>query len=303
MEPPPRNLTPHMCKRMPTCSILINTLAGLHQNTATPEDLRRLVSDLGIDAEVLETGSPEELKARILALQQDGIDTIAIAGGDGTVRLAVQLLAGSATTLAILPQGTHNNFAHALGLPMQIQNALQVLAEGQPIYVDLGKVGSMYFTEAAGVGVFADILDVYGHANKNFWRGSYAIAKTFFGLRAKRLRLTIDGVVVTERAVMCTVANSYRIGAGAPVAPGASVVDGLLDVVVLGDLTRFELLRYYRAIKLNQHLQLPKTSQTQATKITIEAAFPLSLHVDDTVVGTTPAHIEIAPSMLKVLVK
>jgi YegS/Rv2252/BmrU family lipid kinase len=288
---------------MPTCTILLNAQAGLHQSTATPEDMRRMVRELGIDANVIETHSPDDLTLAVRNLQKDGIEVVAVAGGDGTVHLAAQLLAGSDTILAILPQGTRNNFAHALGLPLQIEHSLMVLKDGNVAYVDLGRAQDAYFTEAAGVGVFADILDAYGQSNKNFWRGSYAIVKTFFGLRAKRLRLTLDDVVVSERAVMCTVANGYRMGAGASVAPGASVVDGLLDVVILGDLTRFELLRYYRAIRRNEHLQLPKTSQTQAKRIKIEAAIPLKLHVDDSVIGSTPAFIEIAPRILKVLVK
>jgi diacylglycerol kinase (ATP) len=151
--------------------------------------------------------------------------------------------------------------------------------------------------------VFADILDAYGQTNKNFWRGLYAISRTFLNLRARRLRLTIDGVRVSERAVMCTVANAYRMGAGAPLAPGASVVDGLLDVVILGDLSRLELLAYYRAIRANRHLGLPKVQAMTAKSVRIEAALPLPVHVDDRVIGTAPVDIEIRPHCLRVVVK
>jgi diacylglycerol kinase (ATP) len=288
---------------MATCTIFTNAKAGLLAGPANADEMRKLVDSIGIDGEVVATNSEDEMCDSIRRLERDGAERVAVVGGDGTVRAAVQCLAGSKTALGIIPHGTHNNFAHALGLPLDVERALHVLRDGRVIEVDLGRVGDKFFTEAAGVGVFANILDTYGAANKNVWRGLYAILKTFFTLRARRLRLTIDGKVISERAVMCTVANSYRIGMGAPLAPGASVVDGVLDVVVLGDLTRFELIRYYRAVQANTHFALPKVSRLTATTVKIQAARPLPLHIDDQIVGTTPATIEIAPGKLKVIVK
>lgn len=239
----------------------------------------------------------------IRSLQQSGNPRIAVGGGDGTVHSAIQCFPGTESELAIIPMGTHNNFAHALGLPLELEHAVALLETGTAVAVDLGKVKDVYFTEAAGVGVFANILDLYGESHQKFWRGLYAIAKTLLGLRARRLRLTIDGRIVSERAVMCTVANGYRLGTGASIAPGASVVDGLLDVVILGDLSRIELFQYFRATTSNAHLHLPKVERLQACEVRIESATPLALHIDDHVVGKTPAVIEIAPKSLKVVVK
>jgi diacylglycerol kinase (ATP) len=264
--------------------------------------MRERVAELGIAAEIIETSSQEEMCSVIRRLQAEGAPRIGVSGGDGTIHEAVQCLACSDTELLILPQGTRNNFAHALQLPMDLDEALQLISSERVVQVDLGKVGHTFFTEAAGVGLFADALQAYGNANKNFWRGLYAIYRIFFSLRSKRLRLTLDGQVISERAVMCTVANGYRIGAGVPVAPNASVTDGLLDVVIFGDLTRFELLPYHWALKHERHLTLPKVSQIQARTILIETGLPQSVHSDDHVVGTTPVTVVAAPRALKVVV-
>lgn len=285
------------------CPILVNAQAGLHKDTATPQQMREVVADLGIGAEIVETTSVEHMCSTIQSLMKEGRGRIAVAGGDGTIHHAVQCLAGSDTALAILPQGTRNNFAHALNLPLQLRDSLRLIEDGITWNVDLGKIGKTFFTEAAGVGLFADALQAYGNSNKNFWRGIYAIYKIFFSLRSKRIRLTLDGVVISERAVMCTVANGYRIGAGVPIAPEASVTDGLLDVVILGDLTRFELLPYYLALKKQQHLALPKVVQMQASEVRIEAGLPLPVHADDQVLATTPVLIITEPRSLKVVVK
>lgn len=285
------------------CPILVNAQAGLNKETATPDQMRELVSELGVNAEVVETTSVEQMCATIGELLKEGAERIAVAGGDGTIHHAVQCLACSDTALVILPQGTRNNFAHALNLPLQLRDSLPLIEEGIAWDVDLGKIDKTFFTEAAGVGLFADALQAYGNSNKNFWRGIYAIYKIFFSLRSKRIRLTLDGVVISERAVMCTVANGYRIGAGVPIAPEASVTDGLLDVVILGDLTRFELLPYYLALKKQQHLALPKVVQMQAREVRIEAGLPLPVHADDQVLSTTPVLITTEPKSLKVVVK
>lgn len=281
----------------------MNAQAGLHSDTLTPEQMRELVAKLNLDCEVMEMHSVQEMCATIKRFQAEGAPQIAISGGDGTIHEAVQCLACGDTALAIIPQGTRNNFAHALNLPLKTEDALILLRDGQTFDVDLGVTGGTFFTEAAGVGLFADALQAYGQTNKNFWRGLYAIYHVFFSLRSKRLRLTLDGMVISERAVMCTVANGYRIGAAVPVAPSASVTDGLLDVVILGDLTRFELLPYYNALKKQRHMELPKIIQMQAREIKIEAGMPLSVHADDQVVGETPVTIRVEPRSLKVVIK
>src|SRR5690606_7897262 len=183
-------------------------------------------------AEVIATHSRKQMRAKIRELVKAEAPTIAVAGGDGTVALAVQELARSESTLGIIPQGTFNNFATALRLPLDLPSALRVLQSGETREVDLGQVevashGKRYFTEAAGVGLFADALALYGKgSNKNFSKGVRALTRLLFSFRARRLTLRIDGDTHIERAVMCTVANTYRMGQGVAIAPGAQVTDG-----------------------------------------------------------------------------
>src|SRR5690348_2598649 len=100
--------------RMQTCTILINENAGLHRDTATPDQLRELADKLQLEVEVVETKSEEHLCETIRSLMASGAECIGVAGGDGTIHAAVQCVACSETVLAIIPQGTRNNFAHAL---------------------------------------------------------------------------------------------------------------------------------------------------------------------------------------------
>lgn len=271
-----------------------------------------MAEEIGLHAQVSALPSQDALLPTVRRLIDAGTERIAIAGGDGTVSLAVQEMAHTGTILGILPQGTFNNFATALHLPLSLPEALRVLKDGAVREVSLGKVEAQqsqmqqarYFTEASGIGLFADALALYGAGSgKNIWRGLSVVARLAFSLQAHRVRLILDGEAQPDqRLAMCTAANAYRMSYGVAVAPEARLTDDVLDVVSVGDLTVRELLPYFRAMRAQTHLTLPKVATTQAREIRIESRRRLNVHCDDQVVGTTPATITLQPRALKVLV-
>lgn len=199
--------------------------------------------------------------------------------------------------------GTANYFASALRLPHDLPSALRVLRDGDVREVGLGKVDGRYFTESAGVGLFADALALYGAgANKQFFRVLSAVVRVLLSFRAHRLQLTLDGETLVERAIMCVVANSYRMWLAMPVAPEAKLTDEELDVVIIGDLRRDELIPYYRAFRAQLQAGLPKVTTMRAREVRIETRRPMNVHGDDRIVGTTPVTISSQPPALKVLV-
>jgi diacylglycerol kinase (ATP) len=286
------------------CQILVNWRAGALHAKAGIEQWQQMIRDIGLDAEVVVTRSAEEMDEIIHRLVAEGAEKVAVAGGDGTVAGAVQCLAHTNTLLGIIPQGSANNFATALRLPQDLPSALRVLKEGVVRKVDLGYVCGRYFTEAAGVGLFADALALYGTGTgKSVLHGLITFMRLLLSFRAHRLRLMVDGRPHMERAILCAIANSYRMADAVPVAPGAKVTDGELDVVIIGDLKRGEFLSYYRAMRAQRHLNLPKVTSLRAREVKIEAFTPMNVHCDDQVVGTTPVTILAQPRALKVLVE
>jgi diacylglycerol kinase (ATP) len=289
------------------CLILLNNKAGALHASPGAENVRRLVQEAELDAEVQETSSPQQMRALIRHSIGNGVEKIVVAGGDGTVAIAAQELAFSDVALGIIPQGTFNNFATALRLPQDLPTALRALPDAEIRAVDLGRVQwkrqQRYFTEAAGVGLFADLLAVYGAGtNKNLARGLYAMFRVLTSLRPRRITLNVDGKTITRRAAMCTVANCYRLGQAIPVAPGAQVTDGELDVVLVESLKHHELLPYYRAIRAQMHSNLPKVTILRGRDIGITSRHHLNVHCDDHIIGNTPVHITVQPQALKVLV-
>jgi diacylglycerol kinase (ATP) len=288
--------------------IFLNANAGVFSSSVTAEQMQAAAREAQLEVETIATDSSDEMVARLKQFVAEKRECVAVAGGDGTVALATQVLARSETILGIIPQGTFNNFATALRLPMDLPSALRVLKDGKMREVDLGCVEASthaprFFTEAAGVGLFADGLALYGKgSNKNFLRGVKAFTRVLLSLRARRLGLHLDGQEYTERAVMCICANSFRMAQGVPVAPGAKVTDGQLDVVLVGDLSLGEIFSYYRAFRMQTHLQLPKVAHLRAKEIKIAGRRKWNVHCDDAFVGLTPARIASQPGALKVLV-
>jgi diacylglycerol kinase (ATP) len=284
--------------------VLLNRKAGALHSTAGEDEILKVSQSMGIEVEVMATETPEEMRRKVRSLVESGHSKVAVAGGDGTVKLAVQEMAFSGAALGIIPQGTANNFATALRLPHDLESALRIVADGTVREVDLGRIGNRYFTEAAGVGIFADALLLYGtRTGKNVFKAFYTLMRLLMSFHAHRVRLTADDKVLQERAVMCTAANTFRMGLAEPVAPGARLSDGMLDVVIVGDLTRRELIQYYRAMKAQAHLDLPKVTRVRAQTIVIESRHRMAVHCDDEIVGTTPVTITAVSGALKVLVE
>jgi YegS/Rv2252/BmrU family lipid kinase len=282
----------------------MNDNAGKFKFTPGVEDMKTMIEHLDLRIDVIGTKSEQHMIQTLRELIDRGVERVAVAGGDGTVTTAIQMLARCETALGIIPQGTANNFATALRLPQDLPSALRVLQEGEIVEVDLGKSCGRYFAESAGVGLFADALSLYGRdSNKNVWRSFLTVCRLIFGLRPHRLMLTIDGVKHEEPAVFCVAANSFRMAHALAVAPSAKLTDGELDLVILGNLDRKELFSYYKAMRQQMHITLPKVKLYRAKEVRIEARRRMPVHSDDKVPCTTPVTITAEHKALKVIVE
>jgi diacylglycerol kinase (ATP) len=284
--------------------ILLNGCAGAVDAATCERQLVRLASQIDLRAQIVFTSSADDMRNTIKRLVAQGEPKLAVAGGDGTVGIAVQELANTNTALGILSEGTFNNFASTLRIPHNLPAALKVLRDGVIKEVDLGKIGDRYFTESAGVGLFADALTLYGQgSNKNMVRTLYAMARLLVTFRAHDVEIIVDGKHYGERVVLCEVANTYRIGQALPIAPEADVCDGELDLILIGNIKRRDLIRYIQAIRSQMHISLPEVTTLRGKNIEIMTKKPRAVHCDDHLAGKTPVTISIQPKALKVLVE
>lgn len=319
-------------RRDPTCLILANPKAGrlaIREYVAgiaerftsartypapvehVPVSLTLLsaaAGEVGLRADVELSPPPEQMGERIRAAEAQGYDTIVAVGGDGTVHHVVQHLVGTSLRLGILPLGTANNFARGLNIPGDLEGAFRTLARGQERVIDVGRIKNEYFIEAVGVGLFADTLLAMGSEETH----RHEIGRIFrvttpllWNPRARRLRLTLDGHAQEEEVVMATVSNSRYLGENWPMAPDASLDDGLFDIVTVGAMSRWELMRFGVSLMRGTHLGLPHVKIQRAARVEIRrvhrVTHPMPVHADDHILAYLPVSMEVVPRSLRVL--
>ena len=224
-----------------------------------------------------------------------GAERLIVVGGDGLVHLALQTVAESATVLGVVPVGTGNDFARGLDtIPDETAAATQVaLGEGQALDVIRSEAG--WIASVATAGFSGDVND---RANRlSFPRGPsrYTVATIaeLPTLRVRDVRLTVDDTVHEFRSALLAVANTGWFGGGMHIAPEANPTDGLLDITVVGDVGRFELLRFFRLVFSGRHMSHPDVHSLRGSRVEIEAD-GLDLWGDGELIGTAPVTLEAA---------
>ncbi|MDP7551405.1 MAG: diacylglycerol kinase family protein [Acidimicrobiales bacterium] len=250
-------------------ALLANPAA--HSGTAT-RDLDKVLAvlherDTGVD--LLAAGSAAE---SIRAVAGSTAERVLVMGGDGTVHLAASVLAGTDRILGILPCGTGDDAARALGL-LDGDLALRVdRALSEPVSINLitGAERPVVTSLIAGFPVA-----VNSRANAmRFPRGAsrYTIATL---LEIPRMvpttyRLTLDGAAVDLTAAVVVIANTAWFGGGMEICPGAEPTDGLMDICVVGDVSRIELLQSFRMVDTGAHVNHPGVSMFRAAEVSLE---------------------------------
>jgi diacylglycerol kinase (ATP) len=296
--------------------LLVNPIAGGKPGSGPglaedPELLRpaALLAALhrrGLPADVHEL-EPDDDVGHLARQAADAGRDVVVAGGDGTVsRVAAAMIGHPAATLGILAAGSFNNMARGFGIPVTLEEALDVIGRGQSAEVDAGWVvrdgdeGRPFF-EAAGVGLDAvGFLAVELAERRGWWRAGRALVRGL-KLRKTPMRITIDGRVYRTGTPAVTVSNGPYFGMGFAVAADADPTDGLLNVVVFRGMSRLDVLRHFLAVARRRPRREPRVAAYPARRVTIEGLRrALPAHADGMSIGLTPATFEIRPHALRV---
>lgn len=191
-------------------------------------------------------GSPALTRLAVAA----GADLVVAAGGDGTVRACAEALAGTGIPLAIVPLGTANLVARALGVPGQAGRALEVAFGGRDQPVDLGRVAAadegMVFAAMAGIGLDAAVVGAaWPWVKRRVGWVAYGMAAVpRLGWPASDFTIQVDGAAPVRRRARCVVvANAGLLPGGFTLLPAARLDDGLLDVGILAPAGGWDWLR------------------------------------------------------------
>ena len=241
-------------------------------------------------------------------------DLLVAVGGDGTVNEVVNGIAGLDVELALIPRGTGGDFVRTFGIPRKLDRAVEVALRGRTRAIDLGRgryrswAGEdedSYFANIASAGMSGAIAKRTNETSKALGgKVSYAWATVavFSRWRSDEVRVRVDGTEQAGRMHDVIVANGRYLGGGMKMVPEAEPDDGLLDVLLIGDLTKRDLLLTMPKTYRGKHLPHPKATVLRGTTVEIDAPEPLPVELDGEQPGTTPVCFEIVPRALRLRV-
>jgi YegS/Rv2252/BmrU family lipid kinase len=244
----------------------------------------------------------EEALAREIAL---GTPLVAVGGGDGTQRTAAERIAGTGTTMAVVPLGTGNAWARDLGMPLAPGQIARAIATSESRAIDLGVANGRGFVNVATIGLTALIVRNLPKGIKGaFGRLAYLPAVLKSVREVTPFRVTVETDVERfEGDALLFVAAVGRTHAGPfPVTRAAQNDDGLLSLYVLHDTNGLGLLKFGVALLTGRHTSLKEVWTCEATTARVKTNKPRRAIVDGEPLGTSPLQLGIRPGALKVLV-
>ena len=297
---------------MPRALLITNPAAARTEPIAVNTVLRTL-RNAGWQAEALATGGPGD--ARLLAEYgvNEGVDVVAVFGGDGTTMQAAAALVGTDIALGVIPGGTGNLLAGNLRIPASPARAARALVNARPKLFDLGRMdrpaGAQYFAVACGAGYDARVMAGTLSEHKRRWGMAAYVATTLrlmSELRSSLHSITIDGVEYEANAALVLVANCGEvIPPFVKLGPGISPDDGLLDVIVIrADSFPQSLRAVWDLLRLSPGTVGLDThvGHARGREITVETDPVQPVQLDGEPGGATPFTAHVVPGAIRIMV-
>jgi len=295
--------------------VLLTTRVLLIANPASRRGARLIgraiesVKKTGAVIEVERTTRPGHA-AEIAAARGSQFDVVLTLGGDGTAMEVAGALAWTGTPVGVLPGGTGNLLARALGVPMRVEKAVPALLAGSRKRIDLGVVKGRRFAVAAGVGIDAAMVEeTPTWLKRRLGVLAYTIMATKAALRAvlRRqfflARIEVEGEVIERRAAAVLFANfgailENRIAFG----PEITVDDGVLDCCIFSPSNLRDAMRIMWRVTQRDFRPDRSILYRKGTRFRIETDPVLPLQADGELLGTTPADIGVEPLAVELLI-
>jgi diacylglycerol kinase (ATP) len=289
--------------------ILVNPSARSGRGRRAVRQARALADRLpGLHPEWAESRSADHLRELVRAAQGDALDAVAVAGGDGTVALALDALAaGHRLPLGVLPVGSGNDFAHDLGIGDSPADWLAVLAGGaaRPVDVARSTPGGPRFCCVLSVGL-DELALRYIHGSwlpRSKMLNILSALRALWSYRPRAVRVEWDNGSFEGEIMFAAVTNTRSYGGGFRVSPAARLDDGLLDLCLFRRTGRARLLWHFPRVLSGTHGSLPEVIQATSPWFRIsgiDGELPVALDGELPRL-TTPVEPRCEPAAVEVL--
>jgi len=296
--------------------LIINPVSGTDSAPDVLQTLNeRLRAAFGEMDIVMTVGEGDAMKAAEAAARDGGYEHLFVAGGDGTLNEVINGVARiegafERITFGLVPLGTGNDFANALGLPEDIEAAIEILVRGRTVLCDVGDLDGRRFINVSAGGFIAEVSDAVNPQLKTVaGKLAYLVggAQVLFDYEPVRTSISLtgaDGRASERRNVdvqMFAVCNSRMVGGGRLIAPHALVDDGLLDVCVIEAMPVIEFIGLLTRISAGEHLADERVGYFRARELELRFARTIKVNTDGEVLETDRCRYTLQPRTARFL--
>ena len=284
---------------------IINPVAGGKNGKKMKKAVEIIKSRLDekkVDYAFCYTAKKGDAKALAEKLTGDGVETLAVVGGDGTLHEVINgFMDFSKTALGIIPCGTGNDFAAALNIPNDIPAAVDLIIDGSARFVDFMQMPTVRGLNIIGMGVDVEVLRRYAALKKPTKFGyTKCLIKTLLRPKMTSFSAKFNGKTENYESFIACVANGYRYGGGIPICPTANPTDKKLDFVAVKKVKGLKMIKAFLKLKKGKILTLKETSHDNMAEIRITADKPYTVQVDGELYENIPFEVKVVSDALRV---
>jgi YegS/Rv2252/BmrU family lipid kinase len=243
--------------------------------------------------------------AKFLGEKKYDYEIFIIVGGDGTILEFCQSIYGCNVVFGIIPMGTGNDFAKALKIPLDENDALNNILHNYKVTdIDAGLVNEKVFINISGMGYDVEVLkkiDIYKKKFHGMTAYLFAILHALINFKLTPMKITYDNTTVVQNVMIIAVANGTHFAGGINISPESILNDGSFDVCIIRDIGRIKFLTILPKIIKGKHLNLNCVDYLKVEKIEITSQDKLEIQLDGEIMCSTPAKFEVKSKAFKVL--
>lgn len=281
--------------------LIANPAAGSGRSADAIEEVQQILNERGVDYELMLTTAPKNATT-LARLQHGRFDAVIAMGGDGTVSEVAAGMVHTSVPMGIIPSGSCNDFVKIVGIPAQLEKAVDVLLSNNIRDVDAGMINDRYFINNVGIGFDGEVnrLASTDHGTGT-GKHTSALLNSLGRYDPPLMKVTMNGKVLDKKIFQITIGNGPICGGGFRLTPDAVVDDGLFDVLVINSLGVFSRIIHLPKVLNGTVTKTKHAVIERAPKLTVTSHKPLPIHIDGEVYASDNCHIEILPKALKIL--
>ncbi|GIN14122.1 diacylglycerol kinase [Shouchella clausii] len=292
-------------------AFIINRTSGNGKGDRTWKRIENILQQQNLPYIARFTEVSQHVSEIVKDLLNEDVQTVIVVGGDGTIHEVANELVHTDLSLGIIPAGSGNDFARCIGIPMNYSKALERIVLNNGIKVDLLNLGNRYCLTVTGIGFDGQIARNVNKAKykrflNHFRLGglvyTVSMLATLRDYRPTKIDITVDGKEMTFSEVwLVAVANAPNYGGGIKICPDASYNDGMLNLCIVHDIKRWELLRLLPKAYKGKHTTDKNVTLLTGKEVYISSEKPVLVQSDGEQFTESPINISVVKDALRVM--